>query len=360
MGVVHRGWDKRLGRPVAVKVLHSHLAEDSEVVRRFRAEARHAARLGHPNVVALLDQDEHEGVPFIVMELIDGPTLRAVLRRRGRLPPAEAVRLLGDACAGLSAIHRSGLVHRDIKPENLLIDSNGAVRVTDFGIARALDASRHTRRGVLLGSVRYMAPEVVLGGEATPASDQYALGVVLFEALTGRDPLPADDPAAVAMRRAREPVPPPSSVDPAIDARLDAVVITATAHDPGDRYPDVNALATAARAAVADPPVTRAVKRPSMQRPAVQRSTVRNPAAQRPPPSPAPSPGSISALAVTAAVLSVISSGLGGLVLAITCASISLRRIMRRPHRLRGVWIAHVAVAISAVRLLAILAERGG
>jgi serine/threonine-protein kinase len=272
MGTVYRGWDERLDRAVAVKVLHPHLAEDAEVRDRFRAEARHAARVRHPNVVAVLDQDEHDDTPFIVMELVDGPSLREVLNRRSRLEHAELLAFLVEACAGLGAVHDVGLVHRDVKPENLLHDASGHVRVADFGIARALDSTRLTPAGTMLGSVQYMAPEVVLGQAATWASDQYSLGIVAFEALTGRTPLPAEVPMAAALRHAREHVPPPSSVRPDVTPAVDRVVTTATAKEPGARYASLDALLDALRAAVdgADPrPPTDILPAPSPTRRAV-------------------------------------------------------------------------------------------
>jgi len=250
MGTVYRGWDERLDRAVAVKLLHPHLAEDPEVRDRFRAEARHAARVRHPNVVAVLDQDEHDDTPFIVMELVDGPSLRDVLTQRSRLEPGDLLDFLVEVCAGLGAVHAVGLVHRDVKPENLLHDAAGHVRVADFGIARALDSTRLTPVGTMLGSVQYMAPEVVLGQAATPTSDQYSLGIVAFEALTGRTPLPAEVPMAAALRHAREEVPPPSSVRAEITPALDRVVTTAAAKDPDARYPSLDALLVALRAAV--------------------------------------------------------------------------------------------------------------
>lgn len=250
MGTVYRGWDERLDRAVAVKVLHPHLAEDAEVRDRFQAEARHAARVRHANVVAVLDQDEHDDAPFIVMELVDGPSLRDVLDRRSWIEPTELFDVLVEVCAGLGAVHDVGLVHRDVKPENLLFDASGHVRVADFGIARALDSTRLTPVGTMLGSVQYMAPEVVLGQAATWASDQYSLGIVAFEALTGRTPLPAEVPMAAALRHAREQVPPPSSVRPDIAAAIDRVVMTATAKEPTARYASLDALLDALRAAV--------------------------------------------------------------------------------------------------------------
>ncbi|HEX6254252.1 MAG TPA: protein kinase [Euzebyales bacterium] len=250
MGTVHRGWDVRLDRAVAVKLLHPHLAEDDEVRARFHAEARHAARVRHPNVVAVLDADEHDDQPFIVMELVDGPSLREQLVRRARLSPAMLLDELTGVCAGLGAVHAVDLVHRDVKPENLLHDPEGRVRVADFGIARALDSTSLTPAGTLLGSVQYMAPEVVLGSAATAASDQYSVGIIAFEALTGETPLPAEVPMAVALRHAREQVPAPSAVLPAITPAVDHVVTTATARDPDDRFASLDALLTELRAAV--------------------------------------------------------------------------------------------------------------
>jgi hypothetical protein len=251
MGTVHRAWDERLDRMVAVKLLHPHLAEDDEVRARFAAEARHAAKVRHANVVAVLDHDVHDDQPFIVLELVDGRSLRAILDARAPLSPPEVARLLTSTCAGLSAVHRAGLVHRDVKPENLLLDAAGDVRVADFGISRALDSTRLTPAGTLLGSVEYMAPEVVLGREATFASDQYMLGVVTFEALTGRTPLPAEVPLAAALRHTREAVPPPSSLRPELHPQLDAAVLTATRREPTERHPTLDAYVAAVHAAVA-------------------------------------------------------------------------------------------------------------
>jgi hypothetical protein len=250
MGTVHRGWDLRLHRAVAVKLLHPHLAEDDEVRARFHAEARHAARVRHPNVVAVLDADEHDGRPFIVMELVDGPSLREQMARRTHLSPRVLLHELTGVCAGLEAVHAVDLVHRDVKPENLLHDADGRVRVADFGIARALDSTNLTPAGTLLGSVQYMAPEVVLGSAATAASDQYSLGIIAFEALTGETPLPAEVPMAVALRRAREQVPAPSTVRSAITTAVDHVVTTATAREPDDRFPSLEALLAELRSAV--------------------------------------------------------------------------------------------------------------
>ncbi len=253
MATIHCAHDETLDREVAVKILHPHLADDPDVRERFRAEARAAAGLISPHVVNVYDTGV-EDLPFIVMEYVDGPSLREVLAGRGRLSPGEALAVLEPVCAGLSRAHARGLVHRDVKPENVLVSRDGVVKVADFGIARAADAGGATASGALVASVHYVAPELVRGAEATPASDQYAVGVLLYELLTGRQPFDADSPAAVALRHANEPVPPPSEVVPDISAALDAVVATATAREPGDRFADLHAFVQAFRAAVPDGP----------------------------------------------------------------------------------------------------------
>jgi beta-lactam-binding protein with PASTA domain len=249
MATIYAARDESLERDVAVKVLHPHLADDAELLARFRTEARHAAGLLHPNIVNVFDQGLAD-LPYIVMEFVDGPSLREVLIRRRRLTPAEAAAIIEPVCDALDRAHASGLVHRDVKPENILIAPDGTPKVADFGIARAVAATSHTQTGTLIGSVHYMAPELVDGREATPASDQYAVGVLLFELVTGRKPLPADSPMAVALRHARENIPAPSRVVDDCPRSLDRVVATATSAQPRRRYPDLAALAADLRAAV--------------------------------------------------------------------------------------------------------------
>jgi eukaryotic-like serine/threonine-protein kinase len=249
MATIYRGRDLTLERDVAVKVLHPHLADDASVLARFRTEARHAAALVHPHIVHVYDQGESVQ-PWIVMEHIDGPSLRDVIRERGRLTPAEALALVEPVSLALSRAHAAGVVHRDIKPENVLVAADGVAKVADFGIARALAETNHTQTGTLIGSVHYLAPELVEGRDASFASDQYALGVLLFELLTGRKALTAESPMAVALRHGREPIPAPSSIVPELAPEVDAVVARATAMDPGDRYPDLRAFVADLTAAV--------------------------------------------------------------------------------------------------------------
>ena len=255
MAVIYRARDQVLDRDVAVKVLHDHLADDAEIRERFHHEARHAAALSHPHIVQVFDQGEGPP-PYIVMELVDGPSLREVLHERGCLSPAETLAVVLPVCEALARAHAAGVVHCDIKPENVLIDPGGAPKVADFGIAQATASTLRTAQSTLIGSVHYMAPELARGRAATPASDQYAVGVLVFELLTGRKPLPADTPMAVLARHAREPIPRPSRFARGIPRALDRVVARACARDPADRFPDLASLAAAMRAAVpsgADP-----------------------------------------------------------------------------------------------------------
>jgi eukaryotic-like serine/threonine-protein kinase len=253
MATIYRGVDERLERDVAVKVLHAHLADDEQVRARFRSEGRHAAALSHPHIVAVYDQGAG-AVPFLVMERVDGPSLRDVLRAKGRLAPRAALAVLVPVCRGLARAHDAGVVHRDVKPENVLVTPEGVPKVADFGIARALEGTNYTETGALVGSVHYLAPELVGGGQATPASDQYAVGVLAFELLTGRKALVGATPMAVALRHARERVPVPSAYVGDVPAALDAVVVRATEPDPERRFPSLAALASALVEAVPGAP----------------------------------------------------------------------------------------------------------
>jgi eukaryotic-like serine/threonine-protein kinase len=251
MATVHRARDEVLDRDVAVKLLHAHLATDPAFLDRFRREARAAAALSHPNVVAVHDWGETDEGPFLVLQLIDGPSLRGVLRHRRRLHAEEAVSVLGPAAAGLGAAHAAGLVHRDVKPENLLLGLDGTVRVTDFGLARAAASATSTfGTDVLVGSPHYLSPEAVRGEPLDPTADVYALGVVLFEVLTGRPPFEADSPFATAVQHTANRVPPPSSVVATVPTALDEVVRRATDPDRDARYADADAFRAALTAAV--------------------------------------------------------------------------------------------------------------
>jgi eukaryotic-like serine/threonine-protein kinase len=240
-----------LDRTVAIKILHPHLAHDPAFLERFRREARAAAALSHPNVVGVHDWGEGEGGAYLVLQLVEGLSLREVLRHRGRLDPAEALAVLGPAAAGLAAAHASGLVHRDVKPENLLIGRDGTVRVTDFGLARAAASATSTfGADVLVGSPHYLSPEAVNGLQLDARADVYALGVVLFECLTGAPPHARDTPFLTAMTHASTPVPVPSRGRPDLTEAIDDVVLLATAIDREERLPDAAAFGRVLAAAV--------------------------------------------------------------------------------------------------------------
>ncbi|MBO0827940.1 MAG: Stk1 family PASTA domain-containing Ser/Thr kinase [Streptosporangiales bacterium] len=254
MATVYTARDTRLDRVVALKVMHRNLAEDEAFVTRFIREARSAAGLSHPNVVAVYDQGEDDGVVYLTMEYVQGRTLRQVLQERGRLRQREALEVAERVLAALGAAHRAGLVHRDVKPENVLISDDGRVKVADFGLARAVATSPHTRTtGIILGTVAYLAPEQVEHGTADARSDVYATGILLYEMLVGQVPFRADTPIAVAYKHVHEDVPPPSAAVP-VDARVDRLVAYATDRDPQARPADASELLTEVTAVRRDLP----------------------------------------------------------------------------------------------------------
>ncbi|HUW78558.1 MAG TPA: Stk1 family PASTA domain-containing Ser/Thr kinase [Candidatus Nanopelagicaceae bacterium] len=245
MATVYSALDTRLDRPVAVKVMHSHLARDEDFVARFIREAKSAASLTHPNIVAVHDQGWNQGGPpavFLVMEFVDGPTLRQVIRDRAPLDPAAALDIMEAILSALGAAHRAGIVHRDVKPENVILARDGRVKVADFGLARALTSSSSVPAdsGGLLGTVAYLAPEQVQRGIADARSDVYAAGIVLYEMLTGAQPFVGETPIQVAFRHVHDKVPAPSSVRWNIPASIDALVAHATEVDPDLRPKDAN------------------------------------------------------------------------------------------------------------------------
>lgn len=240
--------DLELDRPVAIKRLAENLAANDEFKRRFLREARLAARLSHPNIVAVYDVGEEDGRPFIVMEYVEGETLADLLHGRGRLEPEEAAALALQACAGLETAHEAGLVHRDIKPQNLLVTPGGALKIADFGIARSLDGTRLTQVGTVLGTAAYLAPEQAAGETVTAAADVYALGAVLYELLTGRPPHVADSLAELAARQQEGAIAPVRELAPDVPAATEDAVMHALARDPEYRPPSAAALADELRA----------------------------------------------------------------------------------------------------------------
>jgi serine/threonine-protein kinase len=244
MASVYEATDLRLDRVCAVKVMHPGLGDDEEFAARFVREARSAARLDHPNVVAVFDQGHDEGTVFLVMEYVAGHTLRDVIRKESPMSPARALALVEPVLSALAHAHRAGLIHRDVKPENVLIADDGRVKVADFGLAKAISAdTQHTATGgVLIGTVSYLAPELVVDGRSDARADVYAAGVLLYELLTGSKPHEGESPIAVAYKHVHEDVPPPSRSAPGIPAYLDALVARATARDLDQRPADAGVL----------------------------------------------------------------------------------------------------------------------
>ena len=250
MGVVHDGWDARLRRPVAVKELRPELAGQPEVRRRFEAEARAAATLSHPHVVAVYDTGEDAGVPWIVMERMPGPSL-AELLRAGPLPQAQVRAVLEGVLGALVLAHDRGIAHRDVKPGNVLVAAGGAVKVTDFGIAKSAGATEHTATGMVLGTVAYLSPARLLGAPATGADDLWATGVLAWECLLGHRPFDGDNLLALARAISAHPTPPVSAAAPGVDPVLAGVIDRLLARDSAERYPDARAPLAALRAGAA-------------------------------------------------------------------------------------------------------------
>jgi hypothetical protein len=249
MGSVYRATDEHLGRPVAIKVLKRVLADDPTFLERFRREARAAALINHPNVARVFDYDERWNESFIVMELVEGETLAELIARQGRLPWEEAFAIAEQVARALAAAHASGVVHRDVKPANILVGPGGHVKVTDFGIARAAQATTLTRPGMVLGSANYVAPEQAQGNPVGPAADLYSLGCVLFEAITGSPPYQGPNAVAIATQHVSAEVPDPRERIPNLPAGAAALVMRSLQKDPATRFPSAEAMADALGAA---------------------------------------------------------------------------------------------------------------
>jgi eukaryotic-like serine/threonine-protein kinase len=242
MSTVYRAFDPTLERWVAIKLMHRDISSDPDQLERFRREARTVARLNHPHVVTVIDAGEDEGTPFIVFEYVEGETLKERIRRLGMLPVSEAVAYAIEIGRALSSAHANRLVHRDVKPQNVLIDPDGRAKVTDFGIARSLEAHGLTAPGRVLGTTDYVSPEQAMGHDVTAQSDIYSLGICLYEMLTGEVPFRADTQVAVAMQHVKEPLPDVQRRRPEISAALAAVIEHATAKETRHRYATVDAM----------------------------------------------------------------------------------------------------------------------
>jgi serine/threonine-protein kinase len=244
MATVYEATDLRLDRTVAIKVMHEALVDDDEFVARFQREARAAARLSHPNVVAVFDTGDDHGTLFLVMEYVPGLTLRDLIRKEAPMSPARALAVIEPVLRALAAAHGAGILHRDVKPENVLLADDGRVKVADFGLARAINSeTQHTATGgVLIGTVSYLSPELVVNGKADARADVYAAGVLLYEMLTGHKPHQGDNPIQVAYKHVHEDIPPPSASTRGIPPYVDALVARATARDTAYRPADARVL----------------------------------------------------------------------------------------------------------------------
>ena len=247
---VWRAYDEQLDRSVAIKILHPHLVGDEDTVRRFERESRNAARLHHPNAIQIYDSGRVEDVVYLVMEYVDGPTLKQVLRDHGALDDWQTVAAIGEQiAAALAEAHAQGLIHRDIKPANILFTSEGIVKVVDFGIAKALTGATTdlTAEGTTVGTATYIAPEQYTGAEVDGRADVYALGMVMYECLTGRPAFSGDTPTATAAARLTREILPPRQVRADVDRRLEDVIVRCARRDPNERFNDVSAVAHALR-----------------------------------------------------------------------------------------------------------------
>lgn len=242
MSTVYRAFDTTLERQVAVKLMHREIASDSDQLERFRREARSVAQLSHPHIVGVIDAGEEDGRPYIVLEYVEGETLKDRIRRMGRLPIDEAIAYAIEIARALGTAHARQIVHRDIKPQNVLVDEEGSAKVTDFGIARSLEEEGLTADGRVLGTTDYVSPEQALGHDVDGQSDIYSLGVVLFEMLTGDVPFHGENQVSVAMKHVREDLPDVQVLRPEVSARLAAVLDRMTEKDLSLRHPDAAAV----------------------------------------------------------------------------------------------------------------------
>lgn len=247
MAVVYKAQDMQLGRDVAVKVLRGQFGTDEDFIRRFRREAQNAASLSHPNVVQIYDVGQDEDLYYIVLELVEGRSLKEVIQQQGPLPVAEVARIAMEILGALSHAHHHRIVHRDVKPHNILIARDGRVKVTDFGIARATTTDTVTHTGSIMGSAHYFSPEQADGRPTGEKSDIYSLGVVLYEMVTGTVPFQGESPITVAIKHLRDQVIPPSRLNSEVPVELEEIILRALEKDPADRFGSADAMREALR-----------------------------------------------------------------------------------------------------------------
>jgi eukaryotic-like serine/threonine-protein kinase len=327
MAEVHKGRDLRLGRDVAIKMLRTDLARDATFQERFRREAQNSAALNHPAIVAVYDTGEEisstgEKLPFIVMEYVNGRTLKEVLAQEQRIQPRRALEMIADICAALEFSHRHGIIHRDIKPGNVMVTQNGQVKVMDFGIARALasGATTMTQTSAVIGTAQYLSPEQARGESVDARSDVYAAGCVLFELLVGHPPFVGDSPVSVAYQHVREDPKAPSDINREVPPDVDAIVLKALAKNPLNRYQTAQEMRADALRAVSGRPVlatpvmteaeTMAMAGP--MRPTAATTQISRPIAGAPPRPPQRKSSSwVMAVLAALGVLAVVALGVG-------------------------------------------------
>ena len=277
MAQVYRAYHPQLDRYVAIKVLRSDLVEEAEFLARFQREARSVAALRHPNIVQVYDADVQDGIYYMVMELLEGDTLKARLNAyrtsNQRMPLAEVIHVLADLLAGLGYAHGEGIIHRDIKPANILLSRRGQAVLTDFGIAQIIGGTQYTLSGALMGTLSYMAPEQGLENLCDIRSDLYSLGIVFYEMLTGKPPFDADTPLAILMKHLNDPLPLPRQLNPDIPQAFERVVLKALAKRPEDRYQTAAEMAKALQTAAEEAQVIPATRFSLPPLPGVQTST---------------------------------------------------------------------------------------
>src|SRR4051794_36815315 len=325
---VHRGRDLRLGRDVAIKMLRTDLARDATFQERFRREAQNSAALNHPAIVAVYDTGEEvsstgEKLPFIVMEFVNGRTLKEVLAQEQRIQPRRALEIIADICAALEFSHRHGIIHRDIKPGNVMLTQNGQVKVMDFGIARALasGATTMTQTSAVIGTAQYLSPEQARGEAVDARSDVYAAGCVLFELLVGHPPFVGDSPVSVAYQHVREDPRAPSDINHEVPPDVDAIVLKALAKNPLNRYQSAQEMRADALRAVSGRPVlatpvmteaeTMAMAGPMRQPQAATTMTRPVPAGMPPRPPERKTSSWVMAVLAALGVLAVVALGVG-------------------------------------------------
>ena len=240
MANVYLAWDTILEREVAVKVLRGDLADDEKFVRRFQREANSASSLRHPNIVEMYDVGEDNGKYFIVMEYVNGKTLKSLIKKRGALNLTEAIDIMLQLASGIACAHDSYIIHRDIKPQNVLILEDGRVKITDFGIAMALNSNELTQTNSVMGSVHYLPPEQASGAGSTIKSDIYSLGILMFELLTGKVPFKGDNAVEIAIKHMKDPIPSVCAINPSIPQSVENIILKACAKNPKNRYDSVN------------------------------------------------------------------------------------------------------------------------